>query len=434
MQHSLLHFIARRWLATLVIGLFVVTAISAERTGLAQQEQSPHTTPRPSPPTASPRPTVSPTPAVVRPTPATAAGTNSNRATGVFTVTVPPPPPAPSPTPTPGQEIDEGDVIVTETRLVSLNVRVIDRQNRPLGDLAQNAFRVFEDGVAQEIALFTKEEVPISYGLVVDNSGSLRNQLPQVIDAAKTIVETNRTGDETFLVRFTSSDRIETLQDFTSNQQAIFDALEDMYPEGGQTAVIDAVYLSAERVSQYRRGDSQNDRRRRALVLVTDGEDRDSFYRQEQLFQQLREMDVQIYVIGFVNELERESGIIRRSVRERAVNLLNRLASETGGRAFYPATLAELPGIAQEITRDMRTQYVISYNPTNRARDGSYRRVRVAIAEGSSGERRIAITRPGYTAPREGESAPSTAPSAPRGSSNTTPPQTRPPTGSGRRP
>lgn len=426
MQHRSFRFIARRSSAALLIFLFIVAVIFAERGGSAQQ--------RPAQATPSPTPRPSASPVAPRPTPTAPANTNSNRSTGTFRVPIPPPPPpppAPSPSPTPdGQEIDEGEVIITRTDLISLNVRVIDRQNRPLGDLPQTAFRVFEDGVEQQIALFTKEEVPISYGLVVDNSGSVRNQLQQIIDAAKTIIESNREADQTFLVRFTSSDRIETLQDFTSNQQALFDALEDMYPEGGQTAVVDAVYLSAERVAQYRRGDTE-DRRRRALVLVTDGEDRDSFYRQEQLFEQLREMDVQIYVIGFVNELERDGGIIRRSQRERAMNLLNRLATETGGRAFYPATLAELPGIAQEITRDMRTQFVISYNPTNRARDGSYRRVRVAVAEGPNRERRIAVTRPGYTAPREGGSTPTTtAPSTPRGGNT----PTRPPTSSDRRP
>lgn len=429
---------ARRLMILLIIMAFAATLMIVARGGLAQQQSG--TNPSTPARTASPSPqTPTPTPATntARPSP----GTNSNRSSATFPMPPPPPPPPPTPTPTPaGQEVDEDDVVTILTNLVSLNVRVIDRQNRPLPDIPQSAFRVVEDGVEQSIALFTKEEVPISYGLVIDNSGSLRSQLPQVIEAGRTIVGGNKTGDETFLVRFTSSDRIETLQDFTSNQQSIVEALDDMYPEGGQTAVLDAVYLSAERVAQYRRGD-MSDRRRRALILVTDGEDRDSFYQQAQLFDQLREWDVQIYVIGFVNELEREGGIIRRSQRERAVNLLNRLASETGGRAFYPTSLAELPGIAEEITRDMRTQYVISYNPTDasgrtKPRDGSYRRVRVTIAEGNNRERRIAVTRPGYTAERETGNAPSSttnpSPSNTRGANPSSPRPTT--TGTGRRP
>ena len=131
------------------------------------------------------------------------------------------------------------------TDLVQLHVRVIDRNNRPINNVAQNEFHVFEDGVPQKIETFTREEVPISYGLAVDTSGSLRSQLQSVIDAGKTIINSNKPGDETFLVRFISSDKIETVQDFTANKEMLLDGLDSFYVEGGQTAVIDAVYLSA---------------------------------------------------------------------------------------------------------------------------------------------------------------------------------------------
>lgn len=310
------------------------------------------------------------------------------------------PPEMPNPA---AQELGENETVYVDTDLVNLNVRFIDRQNRPLTDIRQEEVRVLEDGVPQTITFFSREEVPISYGLVIDNSGSMRSQINKVIEAGKIIVNSNRPGDETFLVRFVSSDRIETVQDFTTDRNAVIDSLEhDMYIEGGQTAVIDAVYLSAERMGQYRSGNDLRDRRRRALILVTDGEDRVSYYQQEQLFAALREIDVQIFVIGFTGELDRQGGIIRRSPRDRAVTLMNRLAEETGGRAFYPNSVAELPAIADEITRDMRTQYVISYAPTNRAWDGTYRRVRVQVADAPGRERRVAVTRPGYTRTREG--------------------------------
>src|SRR6185503_962187 len=262
----------------------------------------------------------------------------------------PPPIPKlkPKPTPTPPEEFGEGEVVRVDTELVTLNVRVIDRNNRPIDNVRENELRVYEDGVEQPLTLFTREEVPISYGLAVDTSGSLRSQLQSVIDAGKSIINTNKPGDETFLVRFISSDKIETVQDFTSNQDLLIDALDSLYVEGGQTAVIDAVYLSAERLAEYKKGDD-NDRRRRALIVVTDGEDRVSFYKQEQLFARLREQDVQIYVIGFVNELDKDGGFIRKSPRERSVNLINKLATETGGRAFFPQSLSELPQIANEI-------------------------------------------------------------------------------------
>jgi Ca-activated chloride channel family protein len=301
--------------------------------------------------------------------------------------------------------IDPESVVRVNTELVTLNVRVIDRNNRPIDNVKQNEFRVFEDGEPQPIEFFAKEEVPINYGLAIDTSGSLRSQIQSVIDAARVIIGSNKPGDETFIERFISSDKIETVQDFTADKNLALDGLDSLYIEGGQTAVIDGVYLAAEHVAEYKKGD-ENDRRRRALIVITDGEDRNSFYKQEQLFSRLREEDVQIYVIGFVNELEKEGGFVRKSPREKAVNLLNRLATETGGRAFFPQSLSDLPQIANDIIRDLRTQYVMAYNPTNKARDGSYRSIKVTVSEDVGRDKRIALTRSGRMAPKEGVPSP----------------------------
>jgi Ca-activated chloride channel homolog len=315
----------------------------------------------------------------------------------------PPPVPKlkPTPTPTPPPEFDESDILRTNTDLVQLHVRVIDRNNRPINNVGQGEFHVFEDGIAQPIEYFTREEVPISYGLSVDTSGSLRTQLATVIEAGKTIINANRPGDETFLVRFIGRENSEIVQNFTANKEALMDALDNMYTEGGQSAVVDAVYLSAEHVAEYKKG-NDSDRRRRALIVITDGEDRNSFYNQEQLFARLREEDVQIFVIGFVNELDKEAGFIRKSPRDKAVNFINKLASETGGRAFFPESLSELPQIANEIIRDLRTQYVIAYNPTNKTPDGSFRAIRVTVDQPSNSDKRIALTRNGRLARRDG--------------------------------
>ena len=294
------------------------------------------------------------------------------------------------------------------TELVTLNVRVIDRNNRPVDNVQQSEFRVFENGVSQPIETFTREEVPISYGLAVDNSQSMRFQLQSVIDAGKTIINSNKRGDETLLVRFISKDKIEILQPFTASNDLLIDGIDNLYVEGGQTAIIDAVYLTAEHVAEYKKGDD-SDRRRRALIVITDGEERNSFYTEAQLFARLREEDVQIYVIGFVNELDKDGGLIRTSPRDKAVNLINKLATETGGRAFFPQSLAELPQIASEIVRDLRTQYVLTYNPTNKARDGSFRAIKVAVDDGSSRDKRIALTRNGRVAPK-GEPTPAKLP------------------------
>src|SRR5215218_10980591 len=280
----------------------------------AQTKATPQSTATPRQ-TPSPRPTPPPGPAVT-------------------TQDAPPPPPtAPKlrtqPTAEPDepgqreptdQEIEEGGVVTIDASLVNLHVRVVDRNNHPINDVSDADFRVFENGAQQKIEFVTREEVPITYGLVVDNSGSLRSQIGQVVEAAKTIIESNKPGDETFVVRFISSDEIKIMQDFTADKQALGDALDDMFIEGGQTAVVDAVYLAAEHASERRKqtGDPAEDKRRRALILVTDGEDRNSFYKTEQLFESLKEEDVQIYVIGFVNELEKERGFISKSKRDKA--------------------------------------------------------------------------------------------------------------------
>src|SRR5215472_8099398 len=198
------------------------------------------------------------------------------------------PPPAPilkpkaTPPPDPnGAEITENERLTINTDLVTLHVRVIDRNNRPINNISKADFRVLEDGVPQPIFSFTEEEVPVIYGLAVDTSGSLRPQFEQVISAAKTIINSNKKGDETFLERFISSDKIETVQDFTPSKDALMDGLDQLYVEGGQTAVVDGVYLAAEHVGEYRKG-NQDDRRRRALIVITDGEDRNSYYNETQ--------------------------------------------------------------------------------------------------------------------------------------------------------
>jgi len=351
-----------------------------------------------------PRSTTPPTPAA-SPSPTPIPQTQRRGGRTAPTLGEPPPVPKlkPTPTPTPPPEMDEGDILRINADLVQLHVRVIDRNNRPINNITQGEFHVFEDGVKQPIEYFSREEVPISYGLAVDTSGSLRTQLATVLEAGKTIINANKPGDETFLVRFVGRENTETVQDFTANKEALTDALDNMYTEGGQSAVVDAVYLSAEHVAEYKKGDD-SDRRRRALIVITDGEDRNSYYNQEQLFARLREEDVQIFVIGFVNELDKEAGLIRKSPRDKAVNLINKLAAETGGRAFFPESLSELPQIANEIIRDLRTQYVVAYNPTNKATDGTFRTIKVSVDQPSSSDKRIALTRNGRLARREGAS------------------------------
>jgi Ca-activated chloride channel family protein len=312
------------------------------------------------------------------------------------------PTPAVTPTPTPN---GDDEVYKVETDLVNVNVRVVDRNNRPVTGLKQADFHIFEDGAPQKIEFFSQSEVPTNYSLVIDNSGSLRSQIDQVIEASKILVNSNKPADETSVIRFVSSDKIEILQDFTPSKADLNDALDNLYIEGGQTAIIDAVYLAANRVNEYEKlAKNKDDRLRRALVLVSDGEDVSSYYTQQQLFDLLRETDVQIYVVGFVNDLSKEKGFITKSKQGKAKSFLERLAAETGGKAYFPNDIGELNGIAQDIASELRTQYSIGYLPTNDRSDGTYRNLKVTINDGPNNQKRIAITRSGRTADTPGNS------------------------------
>lgn len=322
-------------------------------------------------------------------------------AAGVFPqtpLTMPSPSPKPAPTIKP-----EDEEIKIDTELVNISVRVVDRNNRPINNVPQNDFKIYEDGVLQQIEFFSKAEVPANYSLVIDNSGSLRSQIEQVIEAGKILVSANRQDDETAIIRFVSSDKIEVLQDFSKNKTDLNDALENMYIEGGQTAIIDAVYLSVERLNQQQTPQKDLDRTRRAIVLVTDGEDRSSFYSESQLMELLKESDVQIYVVGFVKDLSAEKGFISKSPQGKAKAFLERLASSTGGKSYFPAAAGELNTIAKDVASELRTQYSLGYIPSNDRKDGSFRNIKVAVNDGPSSQKRIAITRAGRTAEKENQ-------------------------------
>src|SRR3989441_3683035 len=406
----------RAHLNTLVLFISMSAVLSFMIAGASSAQQPVESRPRT---TGTATDVPSPTPQASQPTQTPAPSLPGRRIAPQLGAPPPPPVLKQKPPDPKSAEIDENSTLKIDTELVTLHVRVIDRNNHPINSLRKDEFKILENGEAQPIFSFTREEVPVIYGLAVDTSGSLRPAFEQVLNAAKAIINSNKRGDETFLERFISSDKIETVQDFTANKDALLDGLDSLYIEGGQTAVIDGVYLTAEHVAEYKKG-GDDDRRRRALIVVTDGEDRAIYYPETELFKRLREEDVQIYVIGFVNELDVEKGFIRKSPRDKAVNLINKLASDTGGRAFFPQSIAELPQIANEIVRDLRTQYVISYDPTNKAHDGTYRAIKVIVDQPTGGDKRIALTRPGRTAPRPGAtvSRPATKTTTPPANNN----------------
>jgi Ca-activated chloride channel family protein len=196
-------------------------------------------------------------------------------------------------------------------------------------------------------------------------------------------------------MHYVGADTIEFDTGLTSDKAALEEALDDLFVQGGFTATLDALHRALD-FSARSRGEDGSDKaspQRHALVLITDGEDRGSRQSNpEALLARLRQTDVQVFVIGLTKLAD-----VRN--RDKATALLNSIARESGGRAFFPKSFAEMPGVLQELTHDLHTQYVVGYNPTNAARDGSFRKVQVTLAPGSKGKRSV-ITRAGYTATR----------------------------------
>ena len=273
-----------------------------------------------------------------------------------------------------------------QTQTVILHVRVTDGNDKAVLDVPQESFQVTEDGVPQKIAFFINKEVPLSYGLVIDGSGSMRSQINQILGAAGRIVLSNKPSDETFVVRFISTDKIFVEQGPTSDKTALFKALDQFYIESGQSAVLDAIYLSAQKLAEQK---DTGQLRRRILILVTDGEDRVSFYTQDKLFELLGANNIQVFTIALTNELQPRS-------RDKAMKLLTRLALDTGGRTYFPGSNSDIERIAGDIVNDIRKQYVIGYEPAADDARKDFHKVQVSITENPNQEKRVAITRVGY--------------------------------------
>jgi Ca-activated chloride channel homolog len=281
-----------------------------------------------------------------------------------------------------------------QQQLVKVNVLVTDSSDQPVGDVRQEEFRVFENDVPQTIAFFSKDELPLFYSIAIDNSASFKSVLQRVIDAAQLVVKQNKPGDETFIVRFIDSAKIETMNDFTSDQGVLAKSLDGMYIEGGQTALIDAIYLTAQRLAKYKRDDPVD--HRRVIVLFTDGEDRSSYYKKEDLIELLRRENIQIFIVGMVSVLSDDSPS-QVSARQRAKYRLNSLAKESGGFVFYPKGEAELQNVAERLMLYLRTQYLIGYVPAGQTKQKAFHKVEVKLADTPERKKLEVATRAGYS-------------------------------------
>jgi Ca-activated chloride channel homolog len=276
---------------------------------------------------------------------------------------------------------------------VRFSLIITDRSKHSVDDLTRDSISILEDKVPQTVSLFSKDDRPVDYAVVIDTTGSFRKLLDAAVETARFLVSNNRDLDETFIERFISSDKIETIQEFTSDKTQLLKGLRTLYVEGGQSAVIDGVYEAASHTADYHPATPE---RRKALVLISDGEDRASYYTENQLVQLLREKDVQVFAIGIVAQLDDRPRSVGLDPKDKAEKLLTLIARETGGRVFFPKTTNELRQAASEIVRDLHTQYLIGYQSTNTNSKETFRKVEVKIAEAPGRDKPTAITRPGY--------------------------------------
>lgn len=288
--------------------------------------------------------------------------------------------PAPSP-----QEVGEGDVVRVNSDLVTLTATVTDGRGRYRADLRQSDFTVYEDGVKQELAYFnTGDRVPMSVGILFDTSGSMIDKIEGVEDAVQHFVKSVAPGDEIFLIRF--SDDAELVQDFTSDRQRILRAVEGLEAQGS-TALYEAVLLGLQRISSGKN-------RKRALLLLTDGNDTASRVKYKDVLTLARKSEVIVYALG-IGHGEKGSyghdilgGIFGRDKDEVDMKVLNGFAQATAGRAFYLENAHSggrdlVDEAAAEVANELKQQYTLGYRPTNRQRDGSFRQIRVELSDKS---------------------------------------------------
>jgi Ca-activated chloride channel family protein len=275
--------------------------------------------------------------------------------------------------------------------IAELNLIVTGKDGKPITRIAKDEIRIFEDNVEQSVLSVEADDRPIDYGLVMDSSASLRFLMAAAVEAAKMIIANRRGSDEIFIEAFVASDNIVKLHDFSTDTNALLESLKKIRVEGGQSAVIDAIYLAAGHVAEHNKTVPN---RRKALVIITDGEDRISHYKLNNLTKLLLEKGIQVFAIGLVIDLNKESGFVVKSPREKAEKLLNTITEETGGRVFYPKTGPELINASAEIIDHLRAQFRVSYQSSKNLTKG-FRKVEVKLIS-QSGEKRKAITRRGY--------------------------------------
>jgi Ca-activated chloride channel homolog len=278
----------------------------------------------------------------------------------------------------------QGDdyTIRTNVDLVVLHATAQDHKGALVSGLGKNDFQVFEDGVLQQIKYFSHEDIPVTVGLVVDNSGSMRPKRSEVIAAALAFARSSNPQDQMFVVNFNEkvSFGLPDNTPFTDNIVQLEAALSRINANG-ETALYDAVAAALEHLKK-------GNRDKKVLIVISDGGDNASKHNLAQIMAVVGQPDVIIYTIGIFDEQD----------ADRNPHVLKQLAKNTGGEAFLPESLKDVVPLCEQIAHDVRNQYTLAYVPTNRKRDGTYRLIQVK-ASAPGGGRLSVRTRIGYYAP-----------------------------------
>jgi Ca-activated chloride channel family protein len=260
-------------------------------------------------------------------------------------------------------------VFGTGIEVINLNVSVTDARGRYITDLTKNDFAVFEDGVRQELSIFNHEDIPISLVLMIDTSASMDEKLPTARAAAIRFVGTLRPQDNAQVMQF--NDRTTILQDFVADHDALDSAISRT-EAAGPTALHNALYVALKELEKQK----TQALRRRAIVLLSDGEDTASLVSDDQVLDLARKTEINIYAISLRPRRMQDRNAVRFS---QAAHLLTALTQDTGGQVHFPNSLSELDAVYDRIAEELRTQYSLGYVSNNGRRDGKWRRIVVRV-------------------------------------------------------
>ncbi len=286
--------------------------------------------------------------------------------------------------PTPPDDPDPTKPITIKTDLVTLTLTVTDLYGRYVSGLTKSAFTVFDSNQEQEITYFSDTDAPVSVGIIFDVSGSMSGEkINKARNALKRFIGSSHPSDEYFLIAF--NNRAQLLMDRTRNGDAVLEKLTLVNPKQN-TALYDAVYLGIERVT---RGSHQ----KKALLIISDGQDNASRYNFGEVRRLMKESDVVSYAVGII-----DGGDSGSALGMQGQAFLDELTSVTGGKAFYPSSDIEMDEIFERIALELRHQYSIGYTPTNFSPDGKWRKVKVKVKPPRGFPRLTVRGREGYYA------------------------------------